>query len=117
MGLSLRIALLSVIRFAGVLLQFAAVGAGIGVVLPWLSWVAATPIAQISGMIGITPGGLGVLEAGWWGGLAWVGVAPERIALFLLAQRAALVTFLALLTLLAWPFARQASRRQAKIRE
>ena len=109
MGLSLRVALLSVVRFAGVLLQFAAIGAGIGVALPWLSWVAATPIAQITGMIGITPGGLGVLEAGWWGGLAWVGVEPERVALFLLAQRAALVTFLGLLTLLVWPFARRAS--------
>ena len=114
MGLCARIALLSVVRFAGVLLQFGAIGAGIGVVLPWLSWVAATPIAQISGMIGVTPGGLGVVEAGWWGGLAWVGVDGETVALFLLAQRAALVTFLGGLTLLVWPFARRASGRRAE---
>jgi uncharacterized membrane protein YbhN (UPF0104 family) len=113
-SLAFRIALLSVLRFAGVLLQFGAIGAGVGVVLPWVSWVAATPIAQITGMIGITPGGLGVLEAGWWGGLAWVGVERESIALFLLAQRAALVTFLACLTLLAWPFARQAARNRTE---
>ena len=55
-----------------------------------------------------------MVEAGWWGGLAWVGVDGETVALFLLAQRAALVTFLGGLTLLVWPFARRASGRRAE---
>jgi len=112
-AISFRVALLSVFRFASVLVQFIGIGLGVGLVLPWSDWVAATPVAQLTGMIGVTPGGLGIIEAGWWGGLAWVGVGREQIGLFLLAQRTALIAFLGTLALASWPAARAAARRAA----
>jgi len=109
--ISFKVALLSVFRFASVLMQFMGIGLGVGLVLPWADWAAATPVAQLTGMIGVTPGGLGIVEAGWWGGLAWVGVGQDQIGLFLLAQRTALIAFLGTLALLSWPAARSANRR------
>ena len=111
--IAFRVAVLSVFRFASVLMQFIGIGLGVGLVLPWTDWAAATPIAQLTGMIGVTPGGLGIVEAGWWGGLAWVGVGQEQIGLFLLAQRTALIAFLGTLALASWPAARAATKRAA----
>ena len=104
--ISCQVVLLSVMRFTAVIVQFAGVGAGIGVLLPWTSWVAATPIAQLSALVGVTPGGLGVVEVGWWAGLAWVGVERSAIGLFILAQRVSLIAFLGGLALATRPLAR-----------
>jgi uncharacterized membrane protein YbhN (UPF0104 family) len=106
-SISLQVALLSVGRFAAVLVQFAGIGAGVGVMLHWTEWAASTPIAQLSALIGVTPGGLGVVEAGWWAGFAWVGVGRGATALFLLAQRTALIAFLGTLAVASWPLARR----------
>lgn len=105
--MSLEVALLSVVRFAAVLVQFAGIGAGIGVGLSWFDWLAATPMAQLTALVGVTPGGLGVVEVGWWAGLAWVGVAQASIGVFILTQRLALIGFLGTLTLASWPMARR----------
>ncbi|NVB42194.1 flippase-like domain-containing protein [Pseudenhygromyxa sp. WMMC2535] len=115
--LSAAIALFSLARFATVVIQFwgiaGAVGlaglhAGGGVELGWLEMSAATPIAQLAGMLGLTPGGLGILEAGWAGGLGWVGLDPVDISLFVLAQRVGVIAFFGLLSALSWPFAPRA---------
>jgi hypothetical protein len=106
------VALLGVARFAAVLVQFAGIGAGVGILLGWRDWMAATPLAQLTALVGITPGGLGVVEAGWWAGLAWVGVEGPVIGLFLLAQRTALIAFLGTLALATWPLARGGTRRE-----
>lgn len=111
-AVSAKVALLGVARFGAVLVQFAGIGAGIGVFLPWTAWTASTPIAQLTALVGVTPGGLGVVEAGWWAGLAWVGVERSTIGLFLLAQRTALIAFLGSLALLSWPLARGGSTRR-----
>lgn len=111
--IAFQVACLGVARFACVLLQFAGIGAGVGVLLSWVDWTASTPVAQLTALVGITPGGLGVVEVGWWAGLAWVGVERGSIALFVLAQRIALIAFLGLLTLLSWPLARRLDLRVA----
>ena len=105
-GVSFQVALLGVARFVAVLVQFAGIGAGVGIILGWSDWMAATPLAQLTALVGVTPGGLGVVEAGWWAGLAWVGVEGPVIGLFLLAQRTALIAFLGVLSLASWPLAR-----------
>jgi uncharacterized membrane protein YbhN (UPF0104 family) len=106
-SISFQVALLSVVRFAAVLVQFAGIGVGIGMMLPWADWVAATPVAQLTALVGVTPGGLGVVEVGWWAGLSWVGVDRSTIGLYLIAQRTALIAFLGTLALATWPFARR----------
>ena len=108
---SFQVALLGVARFAAVLVQFAGIGAGVGILLSWSDWAAATPVAQLTALLGFTPGGLGVVEVGWWGGLAWVGVDRATIGLYLLAQRTALIAFLGALALATWPFARGTPER------
>ena len=105
--ISFQVALLGVVRFAAVLVQFAGIGAGIGLLLSWQDWAASTPVAQLSALVGVTPGGLGIVEVGWWAGLAWVGVDRPAIGLFILAQRIALIGFLGVLTLASWPLVRR----------
>lgn len=109
--ISFQVALLGIARFTAVLLQFAGIGAGVGIVLGWIDWTAATPVAQLTALAGITPGGLGVVETGWWAGLAWVGVEGPAIGLFLIAQRIALTAFLGALSLASWPLARGTAAR------
>jgi hypothetical protein len=114
-SISFQVALLGVARFAAVLVQFAGIGAGVGIVLGWTAWTAATPVAQLTALVGITPGGLGVVEAGWWAGLAWVGVEGPVIGLFLIAQRTALTAFLGVLSLASWPLARGSAERASTL--
>jgi hypothetical protein len=113
--ISFQVAVLGVVRVASVLLQFAGIGAGIGVILSWQEWASATPVAQLTALVGITPGGLGVVEAGWWAGLAWVGVERPEIGLFLLTQRLALIGFLGTLALASWPLARRTAPRLGEV--
>ena len=64
--------------------------------------------------MGITPGSLGFMETGWAVGLAWIGLKPAAIALFVLAQRVAVTSFFGLFALLSWPFARKAADLRRK---
>ena len=101
-GLALRVGLLSLVRYLAVLAQFWAVAAALGVELDPLQIAAATPIGQLAGMIGVTPGALGVQEAGWLGALRWVGLDPLAIGVFVLGQRLVITAYFALLALLSW---------------
>ena len=100
--LAVRVGGLSLARYLAMLVQFWAVAAGLGVDLVAMQIAAATPIGQLAGMIGVTPGALGVQEAGWLGALAWVGVDAPAIAVFVLGQRLVLTAYFALLSLISW---------------
>lgn len=101
-GLALRVGGLSLARYLAVLVQFWAVAAGLGIDLDALQIAAATPIGQLAGMVGVTPGALGIQEAGWLGALAWVGVEAPAIAVFVLGQRLVLTASFGLLSLASW---------------
>ena len=103
-----QVALLSLARFTAVVLQFTAVALAFGIDIEWRAMAAATPLAQISSLMGFTPGSLGFQEAGWALGLDWVGLGIEAITLFVLAQRVAVTSFFGILSLVTWPFARKA---------
>ena len=100
--LAMRVGGLSLARYLAMLVQFWAVAAGLGVDLGAVQIGAATPVGQLAGMVGITPGALGVQEAGWLGALAWVGVDAPAIAVFVLGQRLVLTAYFALLSLISW---------------
>jgi uncharacterized membrane protein YbhN (UPF0104 family) len=101
-GLAVRVGLLSLARYLAVLAQFWAVAAALGVDLGALQIAMATPIGQLAGMVGVTPGALGIQEAGWLGALRWVGVDALAIGVFVLGQRLILAAYFSLLALLAW---------------
>lgn len=111
-ALAAKVAMHSLLRFAFVIVQFWGMGCAVGLELGWVEMTAATPFAQLAGMIGLTPGGLGMLEVGWAGGLGFVGVDAVGIGLFMLAQRAGVIAFFGVLTLISWPLERRARARE-----
>lgn len=98
---ALDIALLGLARYVAVLGQFWAVAAAAGADIELLAMAGATPVGQLSGMLGVTPGALGIQEAGWAGALQWVGVSAETIALFVLSQRLIITAYFAVLALVS----------------
>lgn len=97
--LAVEVALLGLARYLAVLCQFWAVAAAVGADVALMAMAGATPLGQLSGMLGITPGGLGIQEAGWAGALKWVGVDAGTIALFVLSQRLVITAYFAVLAL------------------
>lgn len=105
--LSAKVAGYSLLRFASVILQFWGIAFTVGIDLSWQQITTATPVPQLAGMIGLTPGGLGVLEAGWAGGLGWIGLDAIAISIFVLAQRIGVIVFFGLLSAISWPLAKR----------
>lgn len=100
--LALRIVVYSLGRYLGILVQYAGAGAGFGVLLPALTLLAAAPLAQIAGLVGITPGGLGIQETGWVAALSQLGQPEAAIVVFMSATRLMMGVNFGLLTLLSW---------------
>ncbi|HWB73926.1 MAG TPA: lysylphosphatidylglycerol synthase transmembrane domain-containing protein [Nannocystaceae bacterium] len=101
-ALASRVSALSIARHVFVLVQYWGAGAGLGVALPLLVLVAGAPLAQLAGLVGITPGALGIQEGGWAGALGLLGVAAADIAVFVLATRAAMIVNFAVLAAASW---------------
>lgn len=111
--LATKIAVLSLARYATVMLQCWGIAGAVGLLLPWDQLTAAASITQLAGFIGITPGGLGLIEAGWAGGLAWIGITdPEQVSLCVLAQRFGFIAFFSILTIASYPFAAHEKRKR-----
>lgn len=105
LALSARVAGYSLLRFASVILQFWGIARAVGIELSWQQITTATSVAQLAGIIGLTPGGLGVLEAGWAFGLGWIGLDTIAISIFVLAQRVGVIVNFGLLSAISWPLA------------
>jgi hypothetical protein len=101
---ALRVVVLSVARYVAVLGQFWGMGMAAGVVLPALSLLGAAPVAMLTALVGITPGGLGLQEAGWAGALLWLGHDATAVAVFVLATRIQLVLNFGVLSLIFRPW-------------
>lgn len=101
-GLALHIGLLSLARYLAVLAQFWTVAIGVGVAMTFFQISAATPLGQLAGMAGFTPGALGIQEAGWLGAFTWVGLDAVAIGLFVLSQRLIITAYFSALSLLSW---------------
>lgn len=101
-----RIVAFSVLRYVGILFQYWGAGAGLGVLLAPLVLVSAAPLAQLAGLIGITPGGLGVQEGGWVAALTQLGQDEASIVVFMAGTRLMMSVNFGLLSLLSWPWRR-----------
>jgi uncharacterized protein (TIRG00374 family) len=85
---------LTLLRYALMAARFAAVARAVGVDVPLLLVFVGIPIAQLGLLLGVTPGALGAMEAGWLGVLLLGGLPRTQIAAVLIAQRAALTVFI-----------------------
>ncbi len=102
--LSVWVMVFSIIRFAGILVQYWGAGVGFGVTLAALTLVSAAPLAQLAAMVGITPGGLGIQEGGWVAALQSLGEDPAAIAVFMTGTRVTMLASFALFSAASWPW-------------
>lgn len=108
--LATQVAALSLARYATVVIQFWGIAGAIGLSISWSDMTAAASVAQLAGLLSLTPGGLGILEAGWAGALGWIGLGSAAIGLWVLGQRLGILGFFGLLTALSYPLAAQHKR-------
>ena len=85
-------------RFVSIFVQFFGMAMAAGAVMDPLQVISAMPVAQLSALISITPGGLGIQDAGWAGALRWLGEGEATITLFLLAWHSLIIVNFGLLS-------------------
>ncbi len=73
--------------------RFYYIARAVGVVYPWLVFVAGFPITQLSLVLAVTPGALGLFDASWYGVLLLGGVSQQEALTFVIAQRAYVFVF------------------------
>jgi len=98
------VTLLGLGRYVAVLVQFTGIAAAVGAIADAGIVASAFPVSQLSAVLAVTPGGLGVQDAGWAGALAWQSVDETAIALFLLALHAGVIINFAILSVLTLPY-------------
>lgn len=77
----------SLLRYASALLQFFGTGAAAGVMFEPDVLLSAFSASQLSAILAITPGGLGIQEVGWVGAFRWLAQEETAIAVFVVAAR------------------------------
>jgi uncharacterized protein (TIRG00374 family) len=75
------------VKYIFLCLRFYFTGLALGVRLPLLQSFFFLPFVQLSGLINITPGGLGVVELGTYGALHLMGISQSQTLLFVIGQR------------------------------
>lgn len=88
-----HITIWNVVKYVFLSLRFYFTGRALGVMFPWLQGFFFLPFIQLSGIINVTPGGLGILELGTYGALVFMGIPESQILLFVFGQRI-LLTFI-----------------------
>jgi len=88
---------LSVLLNAALIARFYFIARAVGLTYPWTLFAAAFPVTQLSLVLAVTPGGLGLFDAGWYGVLLLGGVPDQEALTFVIAQRAYVFVFV-----LAW---------------
>lgn len=73
-------------------------GQAVGLTHSWLIFLAAFPVVQLSLVLSVTPGGLGIFDAGWYGVLLLAEVPRQEALTFVIAQRAYIFVFVLLWT-------------------
>jgi len=73
--------------------SFYYISCAVGLTYPWLIFMAGFPITQLSLILAVTPGGLGLFDASWYGVLLLGGVPHQEALAFVVAQRAYIFVF------------------------
>jgi uncharacterized membrane protein YbhN (UPF0104 family) len=98
------------IKYIFLCLRFYFTGLALGIRFPLLQSFFFLPFVQLSGLINITPGGLGFVEMGTYGALYLMGVPHAQILLFVVGQRILLFSIFIILFLLTRLFSLIQSR-------
>jgi uncharacterized membrane protein YbhN (UPF0104 family) len=84
---------LTILLNAAIAICFYHIARAVGMAHPWTVFVAGFPITQLSLILAVTPGGLGLFDAGWYGVLLLAGVPNQDALTFVIAQRAYIFIF------------------------
>ena len=77
-----EIMLWNLVKYVFLSLRIYFTGQTLGIHFPWLQSFFYLPFIQLSGIINVTPGGLGILEMGTYGALIFMGIPESQILLF-----------------------------------
>lgn len=88
---------LSVLLNSALVACFYCTARAIGLAYPWPLFAASFPATQLSLVLAVTPGGLGLFDAGWYGLLLLGGVPHQEALTFVIAQRAYIFVFVLVL--------------------
>jgi len=108
----LQIASWSFMKYILLSLRFYFVGRSLGIELPVFESFLVLPLVQLSGLINVTPAGLGVVEMGTYGALLLMGIHPSQILIFVIGQRILLSLILLSLLVLIHLISSIQSRRE-----
>ncbi len=92
-NLGLRLFLLSICKFGCVVASLVLYAEALDIPIPSHLFLLGAPVAQVAYLFAFTPGGLGILELGWFTILTLGGVASESASAYVVIQRL-LVTLL-----------------------
>jgi len=90
---ALRALGLSVLLNGALVTRFYYIARAVGTTHPWLIFAAGFPMTQLSLVLSVTPGALGLFDAGWYGVLLLGGVSHQEALTFVIAQRAYIFVF------------------------
>jgi len=90
---ALRALGLSVLLNGAIAACFYCIARAVGLAYPWLLFAAGFPVTQLSLLLAMTPGGLGLYDAGWYGVLLLGGITQQEALTFVIAQRAYVFVF------------------------
>jgi len=78
---------LSYLKFAATILNTYLIMMAVGMNISIMKVFLVAPLVYLVGLVGITPSGLGIVDAGWLGILLYLGIDRPMIGHFLLAER------------------------------
>jgi uncharacterized membrane protein YbhN (UPF0104 family) len=100
-GVTLKVYVLTVLKFIFTATRLACFSWALNLPITPALFFIGLPVAQLSYVFAFTPGGLGILEAGWLAILTLGGVSTQDGSLFVVGQRILLYVLYALLTLVS----------------
>jgi uncharacterized protein (TIRG00374 family) len=109
------LASLSLGRVVLLLVRLQLVACALGVMIPWEIILIGMSVFQLSWLLSVTPGGIGIAEWGWVGVLVRYGFSPSDAALLSIAFRLYLFIFSVVVLLVSFAFYLYIKKRSSKV--
>jgi uncharacterized membrane protein YbhN (UPF0104 family) len=88
----LQALLFSLVKFGATTIRLIFIAQALQPSVPSFVILMGMPVGQLSYLFAVTPGGIGIFEAGWFAVLTLAGCVGSMVTIFLVAQR--VITFL-----------------------